>query len=282
MSFWCRSRSTSSRSSTTTGSATSAPIRSSSRPTRPSRGTTTRSRSGPRSSSRSSTTLLRGDTLTADERAAIAAKLAEYTGLSREYVERADLRVSEPQFTQELLREHREVVGRLDARFTGLAFDPLAEKAQNDPMTAAVGGAFTAAFLDYYHRELGFPKDRDYRVMVPAWKSWDWKHRVIGADSTLPQPMVNTAPDLARALGLNPHLRVLVLNGYFDLATPFLATEHTVSQLGLPAELRSRIVMKYYEAGHMMYLHEPALVAMKADIAAFIRESAAPEPAGAK
>jgi carboxypeptidase C (cathepsin A) len=97
---------------------------------------------------------------------------------------------------------------------------------------------------------------------------WDWKHKIPG--EFLPMPMVNTGPDLARALGYNPNLRVLVLNGLFDLATPFLATEYMMSHLGLAPELRSHVIMKYYDAGHMMYLNEPSLARMKTDVAAFI------------
>ena len=126
--------------------------------------------------------------------------------------------------------------------------------------------AYTAAFLDYYHRELDVPGDRRYVVTAPAYKSWDWKHRVLHGV----QPMVNTGVDLAHAIGYNPDLRVLVLNGVYDLATPFLATEYMMDHLGLAPALRQHVTMKYYDAGHMMYLHEPSLVRMKADVAAFI------------
>ena len=212
--------------------------------------------------------LLLGDALPAAERAAVIEKLHAYTGLSQEYIDKADLRVHEGQFTKELLREHRETVGRLDARFLGASFDQLGEEAETDPMSTAVGGAFTAAFLDYYHRELKVATDRTYVLGAPLWKSWDFSHKVGGAD--FPQPMVNTGPDLAHALGINPNLRVLILQGLYDLATPLLATEYAIAHLGLPPEARSRVEMKVYDAGHMMYIHEPALRQFKADVAAFI------------
>ena len=212
--------------------------------------------------------LLMGSALPATERTAVIAKLAEYTGLSREYIDRANLRVRQSEFTRELLRERRGTVGRLDARFLGTAFDPLGQYAEFDPMAAAVAGAFTASFLDYYHRELKAGADRTYVRSAPLWKSWDFKHKVAGSE--FPQPMVNTGPDLAHALGYNPHLRVLVLQGIYDLATPALATEYTIDHLDLAPELRENIEISYYDAGHMMYIHEPSLRQFKADVAAFI------------
>jgi carboxypeptidase C (cathepsin A) len=213
--------------------------------------------------------LMRGSGLSEADRAAVARKLHEYTGLSVDYLLKADLRVSEDQFTQELLREHHETVGRLDARFTGPTLDVLAETADYDPQSAAISSAFTAAFLDYFHRELKFPRDKTYNVSARVFESWDFKHKVPGAKFPIPGP-TNTGPDLAHALTCNPNLRILVLNGYFDLATPFLATEYMMSHLGLEKPLQPHIEMKYYEAGHMMYVHEPSLERFKADVAGFI------------
>jgi len=215
------------------------------------------------------TALMKGDALADAERQAVAAKLHEYTGLSVAYIEKANLRVTEPEYTQELLREHRETVGRLDSRYTGLSFDPLAQNAEYDPQSASISAAFTAAFLDYYHRELNVPGDRSYVVTAEAYKSWDWKHHVWGGV----QPMVNTGVDLAHAIGFNPDLRVLVLNGVYDLATPFTATEYMMDHLGLAPALRSHVIMKYFDAGHMMYLNEPSLGRMKADVGTFIDQT---------
>jgi carboxypeptidase C (cathepsin A) len=222
-----------------------------------------------------SVALLKGDALGDGERDAEAAKLHEYTGLSVDYVKKAKLRVRESEFTQELLREHHETVGRLDARFLGVTFDPLAQDAQYDPQSAAISSAFTAAFLDYYHSELKFGQGKTYRISnSDVFQYWDFKHKISGQG--FPTPVVNTALDLAHALGYNPNLRVLVLNGLYDLATPFLATESSLDHLGLEKELRSHIEMKYYDAGHMMYVHEPSLKKFKRDIAAFIDATSHP------
>jgi len=212
--------------------------------------------------------LMLGDGLPADERAAVLEKLHRYTGLSVDYLDKADLRVAEPEFTKELLRGRRETVGRLDARFTGYSFDQLGERAEFDPQSEAITGAFTAAFLDYLHRELKFGADKTYVVSGSLWPHWNFTHKTPG--SRWPQPVVNTAADLAHALGLNPHLRVLALQGVYDLATPTLATEYVFSHMGLDPSLQSHIEVKTFEAGHMMYLHEPSLEKFKAAVAAFI------------
>ena len=212
------------------------------------------------------TALLRGDALTAQERDAVAAKLHDYTGLSVDFLKKANLRVSEGEFTQELLRQHHETVGRLDARFTGTSFDLLAEQSDYDPQSAQISAAYTAALFEYLHSELKFGAGKTYNVTADIGDQWDFKHRVGGG---FPLPYPNTALDLAHALGYNPNLHVLVLSGLYDLATPFLGTESMFDHLGVEAAAHHRIEMKYYPAGHMMYVHEPALKQMKADIASF-------------
>jgi carboxypeptidase C (cathepsin A) len=214
------------------------------------------------------TALLKGDSLPDQERDAVAEKLHDFTGLSADFIKKAKLRIRESLFTQELLREHHETVGRLDARFRGVTFDPLSEDAEYDPQSAAISSAFTAAFLDYYHGELKFGQGKTYNILnETVGNSWDFKHRAPGLPFPIPVP--DTGLDLAHALGYNPNLRVLVLNGIYDLATPFFASEVMMDHLGLEKHLRSHVQTKYYEAGHMMYVHEPSLKQMKTDVAAF-------------
>ena len=212
--------------------------------------------------------LMLGSALPAAERSKVIAKLHRYTGLSEAYLDKANLRVGEPEFTKELLRNKRETVGRLDARFVGFSFDQLGERAEYDPQSTAISGAFTAAFLDYMHRDLKFGKDRTYVVEAPLWGTWKFEHHAPGLQR--PQPVVDTSVDLAHALGVNPDLRVLALQGVFDLATPMLATEYVFDHMDLSPELRSHIEMKTFDAGHMMYVHEPSLKKFKAAVASFI------------
>jgi carboxypeptidase C (cathepsin A) len=211
--------------------------------------------------------LLKGDGLSDAERDAVAAQLHEYTGLSAEYLKYANLRVSEIMFGHELLKTERKTVGRIDGRFVGPTQDQLAKEAEYDPQLSAIGAAFSAAFLDYYHGELKFGQGRTYYTTnFGIGDRWKWTHKTAGGE----QPMVNSGVDLAQALVQDVNLKVLVLNGYFDLATPFSATEYMMTHLGIPPAASARIQMRYYEAGHMMYIHPPSLAKMKKDLDDFI------------
>jgi carboxypeptidase C (cathepsin A) len=176
-------------------------------------------------------------------------------------------------FVHELLKSQRKTLSRLDSRFAGPTMDPLNKYADHDPAFGAIGAAFTATFNDYYHGVLKFGQGETY--IATNWAigdKWKWTHRSIGAG--VEQPMVNSGVDLAQALVQDPNLRVLVMNGYYDLATPFSATEFVMSHLNLPPGLNSRIQMQYYEAGHMMYVHPPSARKLKNDLDAFITATA--------
>lgn len=213
--------------------------------------------------------LMACDSLSAERKAAVAKKLHEYTGLSEDYLLKANLRVPESQYTQELLRQRGVTVGRLDARFVGPTLDVLSKEAGYDPQAAAITAAYTAAFFAYFNEELKFGAGKTYNVTnYEIARNWDFKHKVAGEE--FPLPMVNTIPDLAHAMTVNPNLRVLVQNGTFDLATPIFATEAQMNALRLDKPLRDHVEIKAYAAGHMMYVVEPYLKAFKDDIADFI------------
>ncbi|HXY75636.1 MAG TPA: hypothetical protein VEH54_01890, partial [Steroidobacteraceae bacterium] len=217
--------------------------------------------------------LLKGDALGDAEKQAVAQKMHEYTGLSVEYLLAANLRVSEIAFAHELLKAQGKTIGRLDGRFTGPTWDPLAKETDYDPEYSAISAAFAAAFLDYYHGELKFGQGRTYRTTnFDIGEHWKWTHKTNRGE----QAIVNSGFDLAEVLVKDANLRVLVLNGYYDLATPFSVTEYMMAHLGLPPGLGQRIEMKYYEAGHMMYVNPPSIARMKRDLDRFIETTARP------
>jgi carboxypeptidase C (cathepsin A) len=218
--------------------------------------------------------LLAGSRLGAEERAAVAARLARYTGVDEGYWERASLRVTHTQFVKELLRDRKQQAGRIDSRFAGPSFNLLAESMSYDPFNAAVAPAFTAAFLSYYHGELEFGRDMEYRVSGRLFGQWDWSHETPGVGGFSNEvPFPNTAFDLAWAMGQSPGMKVLVQQGHYDLATPQAATEYAIEHMDLLPELRDNISIEYYDAGHMMYLHPPSLVKYKEDLARFILDA---------
>jgi carboxypeptidase C (cathepsin A) len=210
--------------------------------------------------------LLRGAALGADERAAVAKRLARYTGLAVEFVERCDLRVEIMRFCKELLRGQRRTVGRLDSRFTGIDRDAAGESIGHDPSMANIMGPYTATFNDYVRGELQFESDVPYEILSfktnETWRFHEHENRYVEVVETL-----------RKAMTTNPFLRLFVANGYYDLATPYFATGHTFAHLGLDPSLAGNVTMAYYEAGHMMYIHVPSLARLKQDLAAFVRAS---------
>jgi carboxypeptidase C (cathepsin A) len=214
--------------------------------------------------------LSKGALLSKRQQTLIAEKLARYTGLSRAYIEQTNLRPVIYRFCKELLRDRRRTVGRLDSRFLGMDRDAASEFCESDPSMDAILGPYTAALYDYVRRELKFESDLPYEILNP--KVWPWSY----ADHQ--NRYVNVAETLRHALCVNPHLKVHVANGFYDLATPYFATEYTFNRLGLEKELQSNISMSYYEAGHMMYIHMPSLERLKEALKKFVYKACHNQP----
>ncbi|PWW65502.1 S10 family peptidase [Actinokineospora spheciospongiae] len=207
--------------------------------------------------------LARGARLTAEERAEAVTRLARLTGLSEDYVDRVDLRVEHIRFFTELLRHRKLTVGRLDGRFTGWEADYGREHMGGDPAHAAIQGAYTAGINHYLQVELGYPNDLPYEVLSnEVFRQWSYKE--------FENAHVTVADKLAAAMRANPSLKVHVASGYHDGATPYFATEHTLAALSIPDELRDNIEVRYYEAGHMMYVHDESRAQQSKDIAEFV------------
>jgi len=212
--------------------------------------------------------LMKGTALSDAEKSDVAKKLSYFTGLSEDYLLKANLRVTLGQFRAELLRSKGLDAGRLDARFSAPMYDLLSEDAGADPLEIAIDAPFVGAFNQYLRETLKFNPDRPYVAESDAaGDNWDWKHNVRPGEFPVAP---STEVDLIRAMLGNPFLSVQVENGYFDLATPFFATEYTMDHLLLPAKVEDRIHLEYYTAGHMMYLHDADRAKLKSNIASFI------------
>ena len=211
--------------------------------------------------------LARGARLTDAERRTAVTKVARLTGLSRAYVERVNLRIEHVRFFTELLRAEGRSVGRLDGRFLGWEPDGGLEHMTADPSYSHIVGPYTAALNQYVRAELGYENDLPYEILSGAvHQAWSYKE--------FEGRSVSVVNDLGAAMRANPHLRVHIACGYFDGATPHFAAEHVVAHLPIPAELRSNIEFAHYEAGHMMYVHEPSRIRQSADLADFVNRSA--------
>lgn len=207
--------------------------------------------------------LMQGSGLSENKRRQVARKLAGYTGLTLEYVERTNLRIQILRFTKELLRDQGKTVGRLDSRFTGVDRDAAGETFEYDPSYATIQGPYTATFNQYVRQELKFESDLTYEVLAGLYSQWSYKE--------FENQYVNVAETLRKAISMNPYLKVFVGSGYYDFATPYFAAEYTFNHLGLDPGLEANLTKAYYEAGHMMYVHKPSLAQMKQDLARFIR-----------
>lgn len=210
--------------------------------------------------------LARGGRLTDAERRTAATKIARLTGLSRTYVERVNLRIEHLRFFAELLRAEGRSVGRLDGRFLGWDPDGGGEQISADPSYAHIVGPYTAALNQYVRADLGYEQDLPYEILSgDVHKAWSYKE--------FEGRSVSVVNDLGEAMRTNPHLKVHVACGYFDGATPHFAAEHVIAHLPIPAELRANIEFAHYEAGHMMYVHEPSRIRQSADLADFVHRS---------
>ena len=206
--------------------------------------------------------LMQGSAVPPDQRANIVQQLAKYTGLTPEYIERTDIRINIMRFCKELLRDEGRTIGRFDSRYKGIDRDSAGEMYEYDPSSAVVQGAYTAALNAYVRDELEFASDLPYEILSRRVHPWDY--------SDHQNEYVNVADTLRAAMTMNPALKVYVANGYYDLATPFLASEYTFSHLGLDESLQDNITMTYYQAGHMMYIDQAELRKMKDDLDAFL------------
>jgi len=217
--------------------------------------------------------LYKGDQLTETEKRDMARKLADYTGTDADYWYKADLRVTNGEFFAEFMREEGAIVGRLDSRFTGINMDGISQTGDHDPQSAAISPAYITAFLDYFYGDLGVSKNLTYTTSAGSREGfrWDWSHE--GNQRWGTQAAINTGIDMATTLTRDPNMKVLILNGIYDIATVFYGVEYSINHLGLPKEIKDNIIMKYYEAGHMMYTHQPSLVKFKMDVAEFIKST---------
>ena len=212
--------------------------------------------------------LAKGDRLTPAERQATVERLARYTGLEKRFIDNSNLRVPIFSFTKELLRDEKRTVGRLDSRFKGVDESAATASPEYDPSLAAIRPPYTTTVNQYIRSELGYKTDLEYYILGEGITSpWEW------GPSSSRQGYPDTSDDLRSAFAKNPYMKLYVGSGYFDLATPYFATEYTLTHLGLDPSERGNIRTGEYEAGHMVYLEAKSLEKLKREIGAFLESS---------
>lgn len=209
--------------------------------------------------------LAKGDRLTAAERQAAIDRLSRYTGLDKRYIDDSNLRVPIFRFTKELLRDQKRTVGRIDSRFKGMDESAATDHPEFDPSIAAIRPPYTTTFNNYVRAELGYKTDLEYYILGEGIGSpWEW------GPSSSRQGFPDTSEALRSAFAKNPYMKLYVASGYFDLATPYFATEYTLAHMGLDPSLRHNISTGQYEAGHMVYIDVKSLEKLKRDVAGFL------------
>jgi len=203
---------------------------------------------------------------------AIAERLAHYIGLPADYILKSDLRVNGGQFEKQLQASAGLTTGRLDTRFAGPDIDPLSRESDYDPQAAALSSAYTSLFNDYVRGELGYGRGKVFKPSVNVFRYWDFKHQPPDSPFA-PRAASNVMPDLAMAMKYNPNLKVMLLGGYYDLATPFYEGWYEMHHLPIPDALQANIDYRYYPSGHMVYARTEDLKTMHDDVAAFIRRT---------
>jgi carboxypeptidase C (cathepsin A) len=211
-----------------------------------------------------SVALMQGSRLPAAARTRVAAQVARLTGLSPEYVLRCNLRPEPFRYFKELLRDRGQTVGRLDTRFIGHDRDDAGEHPESDPMLANLIGAYAAGINRLLKDTLKYEADAPYVVHAPIWDKWTWKD--------FANKYVNVGESLRKAMHANPHMRVYVASGLYDLGTPHFAGDYTLSHLGLRPHMQKNIKVSYFESGHMMYIHRPSLARMADELKAFVTQ----------
>lgn len=210
--------------------------------------------------------LMKGDRLTEAERQTIIEKLMRYTGLETRFIDHINLRIEILRFCKELLRDEKRTVGRLDSRFKGMDALAVTEEPDFDPSLIAIMPPYTAMFNHYARTELGYETDIEYQTLsFEVNRTWEW------GDGVYP----DTSEALRSAFAKNPFMKLFVALGYYDLATPFFATEYTLNHMDIDPTLKANIYTADYEAGHMLYLDVTCLAKLKEDAAAFIQAALA-------
>lgn len=208
--------------------------------------------------------LLKGDRISAEEKARVRKTLSELTGLTEQYLDQTNLRINAFRFMKQYGRDQGFTVGRFDSRYTGRDLDEAGETFDNDPSGYGIAPSYTAAFNHYVADELKVDLGvRPFKTLSgEPGRNWDWAGKKRGGYVNL-----NVAEGLGQVMRENKDLRVWLASGYYDLATPFFAAETTLAANGL---VKDRVSYTYYEAGHMMYLHHPSFDKLMQDIRNFV------------
>lgn len=213
--------------------------------------------------------LFKGNRLSDAGRQEIADSISTYTGLDTAYVLNNSLKIHPSRFRKELLRQDARVAGRMDSRVASLEKDPARDTTYTDPSLQMLIPPFTCVVNYYVRNRLGFEADNPYiHLNSRVLRKWNWDSAVAGS-----QGHVSLSGSIVDALHANNHLKIFMACGIYDLATPYFAAKYTVSQMDMDKTLRDNIILRFYNAGHMMYTREECLKQLYSDARDFYQQA---------
>ncbi|QSB45332.1 peptidase S10 [Tsuneonella flava] len=214
--------------------------------------------------------LAKGHLATDAERRRIAREYSAFTGISERDVLDANLRIEQGTFRKLLLKDRGLTVGRLDSRVIGQDASNLGDVPDYDAAGSFNAGPFGAGINHYLTDRLGFRSDVEYRPNIYSLLKGRWDRSHVSPSGNR-MALANTAEDLARTMRQNRQLKVLILNGYYDLATPFFKAEYDIAHMQIDRELQRNIRFEYFESGHMIYTETGEMPALRDALDRFYR-----------
>jgi len=205
-----------------------------------------------------------GDQAPADLTNLVIDSLNYFTGIPKDYIRKANERITDSRFFKEVLRDEGKIVGRYDSRFSGEDIDDAGENPSYDPSDANLNGLFVGAFNAYVRKDLNYRNDIPYEAITNVWP-WSYKNTE--------NAYLDVSETLRSAMTQNPHLKVNMICGYYDLATPLYNAEYVINHMGLRPDLRGNIIVNYYKAGHMVYVSKETDEKLKADAEVFYKSA---------
>ena len=216
--------------------------------------------------------LTRGAGLGEEERGAIVGRLADLLGLPVDLVQRAEGRISMAVFARELLRSESAVLGLYDSTVT--AHDPFPDREAfegPDPTLAGIESAYTAGINQQLRQEIGVDTDREYHLLSDeVFNSWKLDMERHAFESN-----VGATDDLRYGMSLNPHLKVFITHGRYDLVTPFFTTDRIRNLMRLDPDVAARLTVEHYPGGHMFYAWEDSRIAFRRSMGEFYEQALA-------
>ena len=188
--------------------------------------------------------------------------------MKKDFLQRSHFRVETYRFLKELLRDRGQTLAVHDTRFLGKDEDDAGETVDLDPFLFGIAGPFVSAMNNYLSTDLGVKIDEPYKTFsIEAAQSW----KRAGDSNGVFDGFLHNGSNLAAAASTNKDFRLFVASGLHDLTTTFYGSEYIFNHTGID---KSRITLKNYYGGHMMYLHGPSLEQLVNDIGKFISDGA--------